>query len=170
MSNSNKRKPSGRLKKPGNELLNELDSIKELLDDELDHPPSYGSVADIDSVKEYLRIKKVADAAKLSVEEYLSQHTGTTKSEEQPINEDGASEDAIPVLDDVISTDETIPVLTKIPEISPNAGNGEISVKKIHQLVDIIVNHKLERLRPQLKKEVINELQKLLPINSQKKK
>lgn len=172
---SNKRKQAGRPANP-NELIDELDSIKDLLDDELDNPPSYSSVAEIASVKEYLRIKKAAEALGLSVEEYLAERRTSNATDEQELQahtemqsvqpavvKASAQEDAIPLLD------EEIPLLDETATPDQAGGKEEMSLDKVRKLVDILVNHRLERLRPQLKKEIMAELQKLLPVGTRKK-
>ncbi len=180
MSNSNQRKQPGK----NSDLLDELGSIKELLDEELDNPPSYNSVAEIASVKEYLRIKKAAEAVNLSVEEYLRQQTETrersqgrdlheqSEAASKQVQEVAASEDhenAIPLLEEVIPSDEAIPLLVEATPPEEVSGNTNVSLAKIEQVVDILVNHRLERLRPLLKKEVMDELHKLLPLDALKK-
>lgn len=159
---SNKRKQAGRPANP-NELIDELDSIKDLLDDELGNPPSYSSVAEIASVKEYLRIKKAAEALGLSVEEYLAEQRTSNATDEPEVAKASAQEDAIPVLD------EEIPLLDEDATPYQAGGKEEMSLDKVRKLVDILVNHRLERLRPQLKKEIMAELQKLLPVGTRKK-
>ncbi|MCW8918458.1 MAG: hypothetical protein OQL08_06550 [Gammaproteobacteria bacterium] len=231
-------------------LLDELDSIKELLDDELDNAPHYSSVNDIRSVEEYLRLKQLAAGSGLSVDDYLSQQAEarpdnveskfaieeaaeTDESEENDetdeiipfdlyhsnedaevaderdqqlpdLNEEDARGDTpeeptnpnqvgaattedVPLLDEVVTADEPIPLLNEsvtpeeaiplldevvtpeeatspLSEVATQSALDEaLSLEELQGLVDLIVERRLERLKPELQREVMAELHKLLP-------
>jgi hypothetical protein len=256
-----------------NELLHELGSLKELLDEELDKPAPYTSVSDIGSVEEYLRLKQQAAEHGVNVETYLSRQAATESDEalaaddeaeeeesllldeiytieddellerendgdalllelaedegepnharsgslsveeyfaavaaakrppqmantvpttpsvpdkvidtsvtdhSPPLLEDVASavddfplrEDVVsvdhdfPLLDEVVSLDQEIPLLNEVAAASPAALDEQLSLEDLQGLVDLIVNRKLERLKPELERDVLEELRKLLP-------
>lgn len=249
---------------PG-ELLDELGSLKELLDEEYEGVVPYTSVSEISSVEDYLQLKKQADSAGMEIEAYLHQQAEAQQT--QPVEPDGevlelledddeaiplldevylvedesdeggeedgdslllkvaedeaeepvhppstdeattveeyfaavaakrphiepqqtpaqrnkkvTSEEAIPVLDEVFTTDEAIPVLDEVfsaDEAVPvldevatdNAFDTDevMSLNDVQQLVDLIVSRKLEHLKAELEKEVMGELQKLLPLST----
>lgn len=254
------------------ELLDELGSLKELLDEELENATVYSSVDEISSVEEYLRLKQAADAAGIGIEEYLEQQATTASDDEtlellEPGEEeiplldevvetvstepepslveeaaaehipttaeattveeyfaavaaakhpqrpttaplpDNVVEDAIPTLDEVVVPEEAIPVLDEVvaeeddiplleeavadagevptlDEVVPvdadiplldelvveesSAIEPGMSMEEMQELVDLLVNRKLERLKPELEKEVMSELQKLLPLSALK--
>lgn len=231
---------------PG-ELLHELGSLKELLDEEHTSVSPYSSVNEIGSVEEYLRLKDEATTANLSIEEFLSQQ-GTDETIDEELEllegddneaislldevytvEDEAEEDSesllhqvaeeqqedahfaaessrveayfasvaaakrpqqnvsaapsdaplpssTPVLDEVIHAGESIPALDAVEssaahipvleEIATDSNSGAMSAMSLddmQELVDLIVNRKLQQLKPVLEQEVMGELQKLLP-------
>ena len=256
--------PSTEQHSPG-ELLDELGSLKELLDEEHESALPYTSVNEISSVEDYLQLKQQADSAGMDVEEYLHQqaepqaeeHTveglelldddddaiplldevyfieeeseedgdallrevaeeeemhapstdeATTVEEyfaavaakrppvveqevaplldevvasEEPIpvlDEVFSAEEPIPVLDEVFSTEEAIPVLDEVfsveeaipvlDELAPDSATDAeevMSLDEMQQLVDLIVSRKLDHIKADLEKEVMSELQKLLP-------
>lgn len=254
-----------------NQLLDELGSLKALLDEE--HAPAapYTSVGEIGSVEEYLRLKQAASAAGLGIDAYLAQraesstidgdeeelllleaedveptllddvvdldeetgHDGDalllelaeeeeeqpassaaltveeyfravvaakhrqqprqvndpvlqevvesphmeaaiplldeTVEEEPPATLHAASETEegdIPLLDEVISAGDEIPVLAELAPQENDIEQGALSLEEMEGLVDLIVQRKLERLKPELEREVMGELQKLLPLSA----
>lgn len=161
----NKKRQPNRLN-PGNrsqsELLDELDSLKDLLDEELDETTPVSSVSDIRSVKEYMLFKKKAESAGLDLDAYLTQRAegrlSATKSGEG---------NAIPLLDEVVSVDamrigagnSTTAALT-IPS------NQKLSLEALEQLVASIVEQKLQAIKPQLEKQVFDQIRNRLPIDT----
>lgn len=93
-------------KSSADDLLSELDSIKELLDEELQQPraAAVSEIEEIGSVEEYLRIKEAANAAGLDIEAYLSQQS------EEPLHADELElvedDDTLPIVDEIITIDE----------------------------------------------------------------
>lgn len=237
-----------------NELLDELDSLKELLEEEAGEIGHYGSVEEIASVEEYMRLKHLAETEGLGLEEYLqrqaekseelqddaSPHVDTegeygdgwslaeaedasatvdayfaavtadrrrqagTQHNEETANDEA---DLVPVLDEVVSEEsqawtetitgdeEQVPVLDEV--IPPEEADGGIplleevvdaeattpaaeqhaqatavagrpdeslDLDEMAELVQLIVERKLQRLRPELEKEAMEELKRLLPI------
>jgi hypothetical protein len=178
-------------------LLDELGSIKELLDKELDNPLPCASVNDIRSVEEYLRLKQLATDSGLSIDDYLSRRTAAhpdavepqstvddeeeitlldechaSREEEAPegdkllleLVEETALDEAIPVLNEAVNPDENIPVLDDVTAASPDVTQEPLTLEELQELVDLIVGRKLERLKPELEREVMAELRKLLPL------
>jgi hypothetical protein len=81
-----------------------------------------------------------------------------------PLLEDVVSaEEAIPLLEDVVAAEGVIPLLDEVAAASPAAMEEQLSLEELQGLVDLIVNRKLERLKPELEREVMEELRKLLP-------
>ncbi|MEN8168830.1 MAG: hypothetical protein ABFS08_01230 [Pseudomonadota bacterium] len=234
---------------PG-ELLNELDSLKELLDEEHESVAPYTSIDDIGSVEEYLRLKQQAAAAELSIEDYLNQQTAVasdelelldndtddlplldevyTIEEDEPLARNALSPDVaeeeesqtptaaeatsveeyfaavvaakhpqqaldpvvdevvttaaadeaipllnevvhadtIPVLDEIVTSEAAIPVLDEVAVENSGSAQSEISLEDMQELVDLIVNRKLQHLKPKLEQEVMGEIQKLLPLST----
>lgn len=73
----------------------------------------------------------------------------------------------IPLLSDAVNQGDDIPLLDEVaPEGDGPAYKVAISVEEMQELVDFIVNRKLQHLKPELEKEVMAELQKLLPISA----
>ena len=73
--------PSTEQHSPG-ELLDELGSLKELLDEEHESALPYTSVNEISSVEDYLQLKQQADSAGMDVDAYLHQQTETPQTEQ----------------------------------------------------------------------------------------
>ncbi len=238
---------------PG-ELLDELGSLKELLDEQHESVVPYTSVNEISSVEDYLQLKKQADNAGVGIEEYLNQQAEAAASSdelelldeegdevplldevfafEQEPDSDGDAlllelaeeeehtpstaeattveeyfaavaaakhhphaeqaepplldevievppvDETIPVLDEVVSPDEAIPLLDEVVEddaipvlneVTTQGDTGpeaELTLDEVQELVDLIVSRKLQQLKPELEKEVMAELQKLLPLSA----
>lgn len=242
---------------PG-ELLDELGSLKALLDEEHESALPYTSVNEISSVEDYLQLKRRADSAGMDVEAYLHQQAEPQAEEHtveglEPLDDDDesiplldevyfiedeeedggdgdallqqvadeeeshipstdeattveeyfaavaaakrptevpheapplldevvTSEEAVPVLDEVFSIEEEIPVLDEVfiaeeaipvlDEVAPDSTTADeevMSLEEVQQLVDLIVSRKLEHIKGELEKEVMGELQKLLPLSA----
>ena len=250
---------------PG-ELLNELGSLKELLDEEHESVIPYSSVSEIRSVEDYLQLKQQADSAGMEIEAYLHQQAEAQQTEQEPEvlelledddeaiplldevyfveeaeeaeNNEGGEEDgdslllevaedeaeeqvhppstdeattveeyfaavaakrphitpqqtppqrdevvttdeaipvldevfspdeAIPILDEVFSADEAVPVLDQVATDNAFDTDEVMSLNDVQQLVDLIVSRKLEHIKVDLEKEVMDELQKLLPLST----
>lgn len=79
------------------ELLDELGSLRELLDEERAEPVR--SVHEISSVEEYMRLKQEAEDAGMSIDGYLAQQSLNEEHEESPA-EVKVDESDIPLLDE----------------------------------------------------------------------
>ncbi|MDH5784046.1 MAG: hypothetical protein OEZ16_00385 [Chromatiales bacterium] len=213
------------------DLLTELGSIKQLLDDELDRPAPLPvtSIEEIGSVKEYLQLKQAAEQAGLSIEAYLAQQHNDESTIELELL-DGDEVD-LPVLGEVISLDEEesspeshdllleiaeeeerlppvnkatsveeyfaavaaakqrtrtpqppstprqplskivddddeIPLLDELADDDAAHSTAAMSMDEMQEMVDFIVNRKLQQLRPDIEKEVLAELKRLLSLSS----
>jgi len=159
-----------------NELLDELDSLRALLGEEIDSSAAITSVSDIRSVKEYMLLKQEADKAGVELDTWLAQRN----SEQEPPGVT-AEEEEIPLLDEVVE-------LTPMPQESDNAtlqgGHGHAvtgqddiyaaaeaalerpgtSLEHIEELVEQIVEQKLQALKPQLQKQIFDEIRDMLPV------
>jgi len=163
-------------------LLDELDSLKDLLDEEAtDSPTMPATVNEIRSVKQYMELKEQADKAGLSLDAYLEKYAA---AEEEAITlDDGIEEDEenIPTLDEVVPYDigeiddgieiptleeaVEIPTLEETVEASPAPSTGGYSLEEIERIVDHVVRQRLEAIRPQLEKQVFDEIRNMLPVN-----
>ncbi|MCW9088083.1 MAG: hypothetical protein OQK54_00940 [Gammaproteobacteria bacterium] len=171
-----------------NALLNELDSLRELLDEEIDSTAAITSVSDIRSVKEYMLLKQEADKAGLDLDTWLAQRAGATQSkagenEEESLPQNSA-EEAIPLLDEVVEVEDMpfgageeieSPAMaaggptTESEEIyaaaraaleSPNS-----TLETLEQMVAQLVEQKLQALKPELQKQIFDELRGMLPVD-----
>lgn len=73
-------------------------------------------------------------------------------------------DEAVPLLDEVVELDEAIPLLDELAGAAPAGAQEQLSREELQGLVDLIVNRKLERLKPEIEREVLEELRKLLPL------
>jgi hypothetical protein len=73
-------------------------------------------------------------------------------------------DEAIPLLDEVVALDEAVPLLDEVATAAPAGAQEPFSREDLQGLVDLIVNRKLERLKPELEREVLDELRKLLSL------
>lgn len=144
MSENDKRDRSGHEAKPKEVLLDELDSLKELLDREepaIDIDDADGCDPDIPMLDEVIDI----DALELDAAP-------------------GVPESAIPLLEEVAYPEEET-AHREVPKGSPGKG-GEPTLpneQELNKLVDMLVGHRLRRLRPRIKEEVLEELRRLYP-------
>lgn len=161
-----------------NELLNELDSLRELLDEEINSSAAITSVSDIRSVKEYMLLKQEADKAGVELDTWLAQR-GT---DQEPPWQEAEAED-IPLLDEVVEV-AAMPLEDSNDNATLQAGHGHAatgqddiyaaaeaalerpgtSLERIEELVEQIVEQKLQALKPQLQKQVFDELRGMLPV------
>lgn len=179
---SNKRQ-QGRLnqgKRSQSELLDELDSLKDLLNEELDETAPINSISDIRSVKEYMLFKQKAESAGLDLDTYLTQRAegriSTAKS-----GEGGA----IPMLNEVVTVDAmrfgagtsaaaaqgngnaAMSTLAEVDKLTRNTPSSQkLSLEALEQLVASIVEQKLQAIKPQLEKQVFDQIRNRLPIDS----
>jgi hypothetical protein len=251
---SNDTQPPGDTRQPASRgLLDELGSIRALLDDAPRTATPYTSINDIGSVEEYLQLKQQAARSGLSVEAYLSQQaaaqaTGdelahanddddeeaialldelyeieeataqdddddsllleladeevTEEAKEEakeesgqkesppltveayfaavaaakrpqqvppegrpakggPLPQEGATAEAsIPLLDEVITLDAATP--SREGASAPAGAQAQLSLDELQELVDLIIMRTLERIKPELQREVMAELRRLL--------
>lgn len=162
------------------ELLDELDSLKELLDEEIDDTNPVASVSDIRSVKEYMLFKQKADEAGVDLETYLRQ-----RAEGQFSQSENNDESDIPMLDEVFSLDSTpfdagkpqaapqtkdtttISTLAEVKRVGQSIPSGQkLSLEAVEQLVTSIVEQKLQAIKPQLEKQIFDQIRNQLPIDS----
>ena len=136
---------------PQSELLDELDSLKELLrEQELNVAvDDSGENSDIDIPM----LDEVVDLDAISLE---------------PAPE--FNEAQIPVLEEVAFPTGEAPAVEPPPSHSdtPSAASALPSERELNKLVDMLVGHRLRRLRPKIKEEVIEELKRLYPELDQK--
>jgi hypothetical protein len=85
------------------DLLDELGSLKELLDEE--RTETVRSVHEISSVEEYMRLKQEAEDAGMSIDAYLAQQALQEESEEEPVDIE-VDESTIPLLDEAYAEKE----------------------------------------------------------------
>lgn len=162
---------------PQTDLLDELGSLKDLLDEELEAkstPPT--SVHEIRSVKEYMQLKEEAEAAGISLEEFLTQRAAEAEA--------GSEEEAIPMLDEVVEleelplaeveeteaaavaeVEEAIPTLEEVYEVAETAAGGDYSLEEVERMVHQLVSQKLEEMRPQLEKQIFDQVRNMLPVD-----
>jgi hypothetical protein len=168
-------------KPPQSELLDELGSLKELLDEEVEQNSApITSVSEIRSVKEYVQLKQEADEAGLSLEAFLQERAAQTQAPETAPGE----EDDIPMLDEVVDLEalplaeveeteaaavaeleEAIPTLDEVYEVAETAASGEYSLEEIERMVHDLVGQKLEEIRPQLEKQIFDQIRSMLPVD-----
>ena len=87
--------------------------------------------------------------------------------EEPPLLDEVEAVDEIPTLEEVVDEVEAIPVLEELATDAPEMeAEEEVTLDEMQEMVDLIVERKLQQLRPELEKEVMAELQKLLPISA----
>lgn len=165
-----------------NALLDELGSLKDLLDEESTESTSMpATVNEIRSVKQYMALKEQADKAGLSLDAYLEKYAA---AEEEAITLDGGiadDDEDIPTLDEVVpydigeiddgidipTLDEAIdiPTLEEAVEAAPAPAGSAYSLEEIERLVDHVVRQRLEAIRPQIEKQVFDEIRNMLPVN-----
>jgi hypothetical protein len=130
--------------KPKNALLDELDSLKELLDREepaLDIDDAIGCDPDIPMLVE------VVDTDSLELD-----------------TAPGVAESAIPLLEEVAYPEEET-ARREEPKGSPGK-EGDPTLpneQELNKLIDMLVGHRLRRLRPRIREEVLEELRRLYP-------
>jgi len=137
MSDNDKRDQFGHEAKPKAVLLDELDSLKELLDREepaIDIDDADGCDPDIPMLDEVVEI-------------------------------DGLELDpAIPLLEEVAYPEEET---ARREEAKGSPGKeGEPTLpneQELNKLIDMLVGHRLRRLRPRIREEVLEELRRLYP-------
>ena len=166
-------------------LLDELDSLKELLDEDISNIHVPATVNEIRTVQEYMQFKQEADAAGLPLDAYLSKRAAE-KQQEAAMSEDyGFDEEDedidIPTLDEVVAFDDIgeiddgidIPVLEEAVEILPvehvveqaHVIGAGFSLEEIERVVEHIVQQKLQEIRPQLEKQVFDQIRNMLPVD-----
>ncbi len=142
---------SGDSKQQPDELLDELDSIVELLDEEPEPPPTVGN----ETEEEYQALQREAEAAGMELDEYMLAQAEETLEELETAAP--AEEEAIPLLDEVVD-DPTSPLSAEEDE------EEELSLQEIEELVELLVERKLKALRPEVERQVMQELRGMLPV------
>lgn len=151
-------------------LLDELDSLKALLDagSSAGAPPT--TVNEIRTVEEYMRLKQEADSAGISLDAYLRQRASRqteTAPAEIPMLEDVVEiaagelpdgEPDIPTLEEVVE-----PPATQSAE-SPAAPLPGFTLEEIERIVEHIVAQRLQELKPQLEKQLFEQIRNMLPL------
>lgn len=146
----------------GDELL------REVAEEEQRHTPSTDKATTVeDYFAAVAAAKRPAEVAKAKPP-VLDEGVATTSHDETlPVLDEIVSHDgAIPVLEEVFNTDETIPVLDEVATDRVSGTEEVMSLDEMQQLVDLIVSRKLEHIKTDLEKEVMGELQKLLPLST----
>lgn len=130
MSDSNKRKHSARQTDQKSKLLEDLDSLKELLLEQKRHLESGQAGIPI--------LNEIVESA----------------PEEADIS--------IPVLEDVAFPPEGA-IATDGKQPSRNVAATLPNEQELRKLIDLLVTHRLHRLKPKITEEIIEELQRLKP-------
>jgi hypothetical protein len=155
----------------------------ELLEGDDENIPTLDEVVGLDEAEHdgYSLLREVADeeerAPATTVEEYFAavaaaKRGGEDTSMAVPSAPQAAPHpvDVVPpppLLDEAANTDDDVPLLEEVAsEAGPATTGGGVSMDEMQDLVDLIVNRKLQQLKPELEKEVMAELQKVLPISA----
>ncbi len=158
-----------------------LDEIVTLDDDEQGESELGGDSLLMELAVEEEQPPSTAEAT--TVEEYFAAVVAAKHKEHRPSTRSlpkAPEEENIPLLDEVVEPDENIPLLDVVTtneeaipvladiatDSSAAAEESGMSLDEMQELVDLIVNRKLQHLKPELEKEVMNELQKLLPLSA----
>lgn len=140
MGDNDKRKLIKRKAGPKNELLDELDSLKELLLEE-----SQDAAATCDSDIPLLNDVVDMDAIELA-------------PAQQQIQPD------IPVLEEVSFPQDGSPSPRAGQKSKQATSGGNIpSEQELNKLIDMLVGHHLRRLRPKIKEEILKEVKRRYP-------
>lgn len=131
MSDSNKRKHSARQTDQKSKLLEDLDSLKELLLEQKRHLESAQAGIPI--------LNEIVESA----------------PEEADVS--------IPVLEEVAFPPEEGALATDDKQPSRNAAATLPNEQELRKLIDLLVTHRLHRLKPKITEEIIEELQRLKP-------
>lgn len=136
MSDTNKRKRPARQTDSKGRLLDELDSLKELLIEQKRQLDSTDA--------EIPMLNEVVDIAP------------------------DETEASIPVLEEVAFPPEDEAAGATATESLPHSDNNRetsspLDEQELSKLIDMLVGHRLRRLRPKIKEEVLEELQRLYP-------
>lgn len=170
MSNNDNRDLFGRDTGAQSELLDELDSLKELLREQEQglvgnkvngdvDIPMLDEIVDIPMLDEVIDTDAIEPEAAAEVAE----------SSIPVLDEVAGSElleSAIPVLEEVAFPPDEPQVVHAEPQPPQSATTAESTLpseRELSKLIDMLVGHRLRRLRPKIKEEVIEELQRLYP-------
>ena len=153
--------------------------LMELAEEEGQHAPS---TAEATTVEEYFAAVAAAKHREPTpqpfsseaepqiplLDEVVEEEESIALSQKPSLLEEIEALDAIPTLEEVVDEEETaIPVLDELAEETlSNVDEEGVSLDDMQEMVDLIVNRKLQQLRPELEKEVMAELQKLVPISA----
>lgn len=171
--------------------VEEPDETLELIEDEEDSSPLLDEVVTLENHEEESKqdsdalLIELAEERQLStsettsVEEYFAavvaaKHRQANQPNEPQARDDVAvpsssadelnAEEQIPLLDETVGSGNEIPVLAEVAtEDSLDSTEKGISLDEMQELVDLLVNRKLQQLKPELEKEVMSELQRMLP-------
>ena len=130
-----------------NELLDELGSLKELLWEESQAPTATEGGGACDSDIPLLDDVIDIDAIELEPTHQLI-------------------EPPIPVLEEVSFPPDESATAHEQPQSEQGKDEGETTLpseQELSKLIDMLVGHRLRRLRPKIKQEVLEELQRLYP-------
>ncbi len=172
MSDNGNRYISGQDGAPQNELLDELGSLKDLLDEEIERSAAITSVNEISSVKEYMLLKQEAEKAGLDLDNYLSQRAESSQGKI-------SAEEMIPVLEEIVNESQLPGSHLKTPPPQPEArspnpsnqsfasalGSPSTRLEAVEQLVERTVQQKLDEIKPQLEKQVFDQIRNMLPLD-----
>lgn len=163
MSN-NQRDRLGGKKEPKSDLLNELDSLKSLLNEEKEEelapaPWEYTPPKEIAS-------QRTAPATAKKLTERPRPSAPARK--ERPQNRvTDKKQSEIPVLKEVAFTPDNKPVtIPELVDVVEKVGNKQPTVpnsKELMNLVELLVERRLEKLKPVLKEEILKELLRMHP-------
>jgi hypothetical protein len=158
------------------ELLDELDSLKELLDEDIENVSVPATVNEIRTVQEYMQFKQEADAAGMTLDAYLAKRSSEQQEEEEiptldevvPFDDIGEIDDGleIPTLEEAVEipTLEEEVVAAPAPAATSSVGTG-FSLEEIERIVEHIVQLKLQEIKPQLEKQVFDQIRNMLPVD-----
>jgi len=152
-------------KESKSDLLNELDSLKSLLNEEKEEEPA-------PAPWEYTPPKAIASqrtaattsANKLNERPRPSSPAGNARPQNR-INDKKQPE--IPVLKEVAFTADNKPVtIPELVDVVEKVGNNQPAIpnsKELLNLVELLVERRLDKLRPVLTEEILKELIRLNP-------
>lgn len=158
----NNRDLFGKVSKPKDALLDELDSLKELLDEE-GEDIIMAAPWEFTPTEEPATIE-IEAAAPPEPDEVIELTTPADFTSQAPATEYPAEP---PLLDEVVFTEAEAP--TEVPELIEAVDSVEESEAELPgndelpQLVEMLVQRRLEKLKPALTEGVLQQLERLYP-------
>jgi hypothetical protein len=158
----NNRDLFGKESKPKEALLDELDSLKELLDEE-GEDIIMAAPWEFTPTEERISIEAVEEAAPEldEVIELASPIEPPAQSRAE------ASQPEIPVLEEVVfTTDEELTAVPELIDVVETVGENEEELPgsdEMRHLIEMLVQRRLEKLKPALTEEVLQELERFYP-------